>query len=228
MRILPRICKLGMFLLLSLLVWLVDLSQLPEPSSLLPVLQHGFFIETSVFQKKSAPSWPLHGMQLPSENMTCSAVTSFPEAAGQYLLLHVLFCGLQRNLSFGINSTSFTVLDCAVASHFLPCSPCHVTFCPLSLLSEALSAWLMGCSLACSGCGMEPAVSSTGQLLTSHGDTSGTATKILPCKPNIGGQARFYTVNQHCCFCNAALDCRAPSRISNGFVVLLNFHGVHM
>lgn len=64
MRIVPRICKLEMFLLLSLLVWLVDLAQLPDPSSLLPMLQHGFYLVTSIFQKKSAPSWPLHGVQL--------------------------------------------------------------------------------------------------------------------------------------------------------------------
>lgn len=51
MRIVPRICKLEMFLLLSLLVSLVDPAQLPDLSSLLTVLQHGFFLDFNLPEK---------------------------------------------------------------------------------------------------------------------------------------------------------------------------------
>lgn len=54
-RTVPRICKLEGFLFFSLLVWLIDLAQLPDPSSILPLLQHGSF----TWAEKSVPSWAL-------------------------------------------------------------------------------------------------------------------------------------------------------------------------
>lgn len=110
-----------------------------------------------------------------------------------------------------------------MASLFLPCSPCRVTFCPLSLLSEAVSAWLMGWSWPAVGVVWNQQCPAQGNPWLLTETTSAAATRTLPCEPSTGGQTRFCTVSQHCCFCSAALDYKAPSRVSNGFAMLLKW-----
>lgn len=92
-----------------------------------------------------APGWVFHSnFNLPEKS---SSIMASPWAAASFrkcwpaLLWHP-FLGLQGNVYFGIKD-SFTDLDCAVASHFLACSPCRLTFCPLSLLSVSLAGGLL-------------------------------------------------------------------------------------
>lgn len=221
MRIVPRNCRLEMFLVFSLLVWLVDLAQLPDPSSLLSMLQHGFFLETAIFQKKkSSPSWPLHGLQLPSENveLLCCGILSrgcrarpappcfFLWHAGECLLWYLEHLLHWSWLCCGFSLPALLPMLCDI----LP-----FAFRGTASLADGLVfglQWGVVWNHLCPAQGNP-------WLLTET--TSAAATKILPYKPNTGAQTRFYTVSQHCCLCKGAFDCRAPSRVSNGFAMLL-------
>lgn len=196
-------------------MWLVDLAQLPDPSSLLPLLQHGCFPWAAIFQKKSAPSCALCGLQLPLGNV------------------QLLWCGILSMGCRAICAPPWPLLWAAGESTLASGTPPSLTLFLLWLLTlppppydilpfkcvfrgtaNLADEFTFGLQWVC--CGTSYVQHRAAPDFSQRPPLHHAATKTLTCKPNAAGQSRFYTVKSTGWISNAALTWKASSRVGNG------------